>query len=684
MRYPNQIKQRRQIDALTGIKSSLDHIRSVIALIYLLYVANERKSFVRYSISDGAHIKMDPILLASIEKLMGKGNLETVVNNNPLLTKQYEPLYVGITLLMKLGHLKMDGKQSTAERTGGIRYPKQLYFANNIIVLDLILNGFPDEVRYEALFEWLQNKKSSNRDFEERVCMFLTTCTIFTQFKLRDNTNKELFFQTEGIYSAIKESDDEVLYADSHEFVGPTRIYNNVLGEELEPWVDINRSVLGFKDKKNPDAKSISDMISTTLNIFSVKNDAAVIDNDFEVDDLAEAPANTLGNNTLQQIYYGAPGTGKSHEIKKKTKGEAVIRTTFHPDSDYSTFVGAYKPTMDDVDAKVVPVILGESGTVFNKNEGTYKEKRIVYQFVMQAFLKAYLGAWKKYAEADGNEVNPQFLVIEEINRGNCAQIFGDLFQLLDRGDNGFSEYPIEADNDLQREIERAFIEHKDYKLKEGVKINVEGAVKDYTSNYGATLSEDIQSGRVLLLPSNLFIWATMNTSDQSLFPIDSAFKRRWDWRYIPIAQGKNEDGTEKKWEIEGQGENSWWTFIQGINEVIDVTTHSEDKKLGFFFCKAQDGVVKKETFVNKVVFYLWNDVFKVYGFKSEIFDKKGKDDKTEKITFKSFYNGDGSVNEETMSVFVKNVMAKAPKGSTDSENLDVNEEQSGDDETQA
>ena len=103
---------------------------------------------------------------------------------------------------------------------------------------------------------------------------------------------------------------------------------------------------------------------------------------------------------------------------------------------------------MDDVDAKVVPVILGESGTVFNKNEGTYKEKRIVYQFVMQAFLKAYLGAWKKYAEADGNEVDPQFLVIEEINRGNCAQIFGDLFQLLDRGDNGFSEYPIEADND--------------------------------------------------------------------------------------------------------------------------------------------------------------------------------------------------------------------------------------------
>lgn len=362
------------------------------------------------------------------------------------------------------------------------------------------------------------------------------------------------------------------------------------------------------------------------------------------------------------QIFYGAPGTGKSHEIKEKTKGESVIRTTFHPDSDYSTFVGAYKPTMDDVDAKVVPVVLGESGTVFNKNEGTYKEKRIVYQFVMQAFLKAYLGAWKKFAEAKGSEVEPQFLVIEEINRGNCAQIFGDLFQLLDRSKEGFSEYPIEADNDLQREIERAFKEHKDYKLEKEVKINAEGVVEDYVSNYGATLSEDIQEGRILLLPPNLYIWATMNTSDQSLFPIDSAFKRRWEWKYTPIAQGKDEHGNLMKWQIEGQGEDSWWTFIQGINEVIDVTTHSEDKKLGFFFCKDQGGEIKKETFVNKVVFYLWNDVFKVYGFKSEIFDKKGKDDKTEKITFKSFYKDDGSVNEDTMSVFVKNVMAKAPK----------------------
>ena len=344
-------------------------------------------------------------------------------------------------------------------------------------------------------------------------------------------------------------------------------------------------------------------------------------------------------NEPLQSIYYGAPGTGKSHEIKEKTKGEAVIRTTFHPDSDYSTFVGAYKPTMDDVDAKVVPVVLGESGTVFNKNEGTYKEKRIVYQFVMQAFLKAYLGAWKKYAEADGNEVDPQFLIIEEINRGNCAQIFGDLFQLLDRGDNGFSEYPIEADNDLQREIERAFIEHKDYKLKEGVKISAEGAVKDYTSNYGATLSEDIQSGRVLLLPSNLYIWATMNTSDQSLFPIDSAFKRRWDWKYMPI------ENAEKGWKIKVNGnEYDWYKFLDAINKEVLGLTHSEDKQLGYFFAKAKDGIIDAETLVNKVYFYLWTDVFKDYDYESQKAFRKPNSN--EPIAFKDFFRKGQELDE--------------------------------------
>ena len=393
-------------------------------------------------------------------------------------------------------------------------------------------------------------------------------------------------------------------------------------------------------------------------------------------------PTKSILESPLQQIFYGAPGTGKSFKIDDTIKrGKySSIRTTFHPDSDYSTFVGSYKPVMDDVNVKVVPVVVNNGISL--EDNGTYQEKRIIYRFVMQAFTKAYLAAWKKVVD-NPTKPQPQFLVIEEINRGNCAQIFGDLFQLLDRGDNSFSCYPIEADTDLQQAIENAFAEeNSDYHLDGD--IDVEGVIENYTSNYNANLSEDIQHGRVLLLPSNLFIWATMNTSDQSLFPIDSAFKRRWDWVYTPIAQGKDKNGELMKWQIEGQGDNSWWKFIQGINEVIDITTHSEDKKLGFFFCKAQNNVIKQETFVNKVVFYLWNDVFKVYGFRSDIFDRKGKDDKTEKITFKSFYKEDGSVNEETISVFVKNVMAKAPKDKSQNEVQNENKESVEEGETEA
>ena len=352
------------------------------------------------------------------------------------------------------------------------------------------------------------------------------------------------------------------------------------------------------------------------------------------------------GNNcNLQQIFYGAPGTGKSHEVKKQT-GELsvdnedkdlpnVFRTTFHPDTDYASFVGCYKPSMRKT---------GKKHQVDGKD---VDDEEIIYEFIPQAFSDAYVYAYK-------NPTEPTYLVIEEINRGNCAQIFGDLFQLLDRK-NGVSEYRIKADKDLAK-----FLNEELGKDADGIK-----------------------DGK-LRLPANLNILATMNTSDQSLFPIDSAFKRRWDWVYTPIAQGKDKHGNLMKWQIEGQGEDSWWTFIQGINEVIDVTTHSEDKKLGFFFCKAQDGVIKKETFVNKVVFYLWNDVFKVYGFKSEIFDKKGKDDKTEKITFKSFYKDDGSVNKETVSVFVKNVMAKAPKVEANTDAPNESEEISEESETEA
>lgn len=361
-----------------------------------------------------------------------------------------------------------------------------------------------------------------------------------------------------------------------------------------------------------------------------------------------------LKGKSRQMIFYGAPGTGKSHEITKQTKGKAVVRTTFHPDSDYSTFVGAYKPIMDDVDVQVVPVVVN-NGISLEQNKGTYREKRISYKFVMQAFMKAYMTAWKKMTQPS-EEKDPQFLIIEEINRGNCAQIFGDLFQLLDRGERGFSEYPIEADADLQQIICEAFKTSKEYKLLQD--INVEGAIKNYTSNYGSTLSADIQNGRVLLLPPNLYIWATMNTSDQSLFPIDSAFKRRWDWKYIPIANGN------KGWKIKVAGKKyDWWEFLNKINDIVEEATSSEDKKLGYFFVKAdENNEISSEKFVSKVVFYLWNDVFKDYGFdwKNKDGQPVFKNEEGKDMTFKSFFNPDGSILENVVASLLDNLQVPA------------------------
>lgn len=342
----------------------------------------------------------------------------------------------------------------------------------------------------------------------------------------------------------------------------------------------------------------------------------------------------------LQQIFYGAPGTGKSFAINDITKIYSAIRTTFHPDSDYSTFVGAYKPTMKSVDLRDL------GGRVVDG----VKEERITYSYVKQAFLKAYLGAWQKYAKG-GETTEPQFLVIEEINRGNCAQIFGDLFQLLDRSDDGFSTYPIEADSDLQKEIEAAFDEDGEYALENG--FDVDGVVEDYTSNYDeSTLTKDIMKGRVLLFPNNLYIWATMNTSDQSLFPIDSAFKRRWDWRYVKITDAG------KGWKIQCGGEYcDWWTFVMEINKKIAKETSSDDKKLGYFFCKpAKDNeFISEDKFVGKVLFYLWSDVFK----DGDITLFKVSDNRSDEISYDAFYNDNNKVKIVAVRKFLVNVVGE-------------------------
>ena len=388
----------------------------------------------------------------------------------------------------------------------------------------------------------------------------------------------------------------------------------------------------------------------------------------------------------LQQIYYGAPGTGKSHETNKVAKiYPNTIRTTFHPDSDYSTFVGTYKPTtttnykygLDSV-GKTVPIGLSKDE---NGKTIPFDEKKVEYKFVKQSFLKAYIKAWKSFKDTcvDGGEIAPQFLIIEEINRGNCAQIFGDLFQLLDRNKEGFSEYPIETDEDIVKALLEDKPEDNLSFGKEGLKllpeqINYINSAFNNEIGLELNVAERICKGEVLVLPCNFYIWATMNTSDQSLFPIDSAFKRRWDWKYMKIREGKNEKGEVLDWKIIvrdrdknnvnilGKEYLSWWAFIQKINEIIASMTLSADKQLGYFFCKAKEGVIDERILVGKVIFYLWNDVFKDYGFEDSflfryITNIDGNDVEKD-LTFPDFYDEDGeNIDSERLVDFIEKVM---------------------------
>lgn len=346
-----------------------------------------------------------------------------------------------------------------------------------------------------------------------------------------------------------------------------------------------------------------------------------------------------------QIIYYGAPGTGKSHTIKKEEDEGKItcIRTTFHPDSDYATFVGCYKP---------------------HKIKGT---NDLTYEFVEQAFLEAYKQAWMNPKEEIA-------LVIEEINRGNCAQVFGDIFQLLDRSDDGWSTYPIKADTDIAEHLKELHIPGYAATMKLRFGLDKEGNDRYPDRDWFGFMA----------LPPNMSILATMNTSDQSLFPIDSAFKRRWDWKYIKIKKGKDKNGKELGWNIQIEDANgepvkiikeetklSWWVFIQKVNEIIASMTSSADKQLGYFFCKPskkanetdeKPTIITADTLVGKVIFYLWNDVFKDYGFEdASLFtyqeEKNGK--KTEKdLAFADFYDEEGElVNTERLVDFLRKIM---------------------------
>lgn len=274
------------------------------------------------------------------------------------------------------------------------------------------------------------------------------------------------------------------------------------------------------------------------------------------------------------RILFGAPGTGKSFTInreKNKLLGENneedYERVTFHPDYSYANFVGTYKP---------VPTIDGDG------------KETITYKYVPGPFMRVYVNALKN---SKTENIKPFLLIIEEINRANVAAVFGDVFQLLDRGDNFVSEYPIQASEDI----------------------------KKYLSD---ELEMDPSEVSKIRIPDNMFIWATMNSADQGVFPMDTAFKRRWDFTYLGIDDNDQDLQGKYVYLADDKSQKVEWNKLRkAINNFLAKEKINEDKQLGPYFISRcivvpktgaeidRDSFIK--TFKNKVIMYLFEDAAK-------------------------------------------------------------------------
>lgn len=278
-------------------------------------------------------------------------------------------------------------------------------------------------------------------------------------------------------------------------------------------------------------------------------------------------------------IYFGAPGTGKSHDLNERVKAEfddgKVRRVTFHADYTYAQFVGSFKPYSD-----------------------LSKGNEISYRYVTGAFMDTYLEA---IAHPDNNYV----LIIEELNRANAAAVFGNIFQLLDRDASGNSEYAVATSKELSDSIGE-YLDGLSEEERDAI-----GAYYDPDMDFNDFKEQSIAQ---LSIPGNMYIWATMNSADQGVYPMDTAFKRRWDFVYLGIDEGESvvQDYIVP---IGKTGKLAPWNELRkAINDKLLEVKINEDKLLGPFFippANLADGDSFNDIFKSKVLLYLYEDAAK-------------------------------------------------------------------------
>ena len=315
----------------------------------------------------------------------------------------------------------------------------------------------------------------------------------------------------------------------------------------------------------------------------------------------------------IQKILFGSPGTGKSYQVREIAKKQLgledakfvtnAIKTVFHPEYTYADFMG-----------KLLP--LTQNGS-------------IVYKFYVGHFLRVLGMAYRALYEGSEEHF---LLVIDELNRGNAAAILGNVFQLLDRESDGWSSYEVNiSDMELYGLLQEmrfpAQIQEGNIVIKPNPTQVSTVSIEDYFKGE-ATRLKSITSGgeRVcntlkehrISIPNNLSIVATINTSDESIYYLDSAFKRRWDWEYVDSPSENSSPVPSELQNIKlvsgNQDKELWQNYVIGINKFIKSNYQSirriEDKQIGWWFIKPEGNAVELQQVKDKLMFYLWDSVF--------------------------------------------------------------------------
>lgn len=654
MNRPDNILVYDEMDLKLGIKSSLPHVKSTLALAILLWECSDHPAELIYSDQNGDETVMAEQLeqwvidyLADIceEEHISSDDLIVGLNQNQLFKSQIEALMVAFELVWKLAKVSFvdSEKVASAERTGRVRFPKKLTYSVNIDIIHSVIRG-NENAFLRILLAWTGFNINTDPECEKTLIYLLMALSEGAVFKLSDGT-KDVIFNQNSIYRKLLETADAVDIKGDKEPKGSLRILKSLLSEAMNPYLKYSNGTVTIASPNSEKIEDYQKRVDTLLRLNATKviglEDLDADTEGIALDNLEESRIN-FGTNVL---LYGVPGSGKSWTIEHEYRrpGTIVRRLVFHPDYTYSDFIGQILPNV------------AENGQV------SYKFTPGPFTTVLR---DAYWNPDKEY-----------LLVIEEINRGNAPAIFGEIFQLLDR--------------------------------KIGKKDLDDDGFPIGTSEYGIT-NTDIanvmygpeHAGKEVRIPANLSIVGTMNTSDQNVFTLDTAFQRRWDMRLIEN-NFDNVDPALANAEILDTGV-TWKNFCVEINNIVVGNgvrmASSEDKRLGAYFIHLADlryedamgdlsegeydDLRKKETagtidtqekarlteirdamkqnrrFPEKVIKYLWDDAFK---FNREVVFESTEYQSLEQV-LRAFMYAKGF---DRMKIFKDNVQS-AFKGQTE------------------